>query len=197
MKAQDLLQTTAVAMGTAILTVAAFLAAPLDAGNETNPIDATIPNPKLVSQGVEFTVAPVDGCGLKAGDQPEFELRAVNTSDTSSTVTIHLAMTGSAPVSPMSRMMPMPSLLWQHESTLTLRANESRSVPLVTKTDLPANTVVSVALSEVDPNNKTTVPNAAAATFVPQLMPARSGGVVVLSFSTAEPEADPTFAAAP
>jgi hypothetical protein len=156
---------------------------------------ATVPNPKLVAQGVEFTVTPVEDSGLKAGDQPEFRLQAVNTRGTPSEVTVRFAMTGSAPVSPMSRMMPMPTLLWQEECTFTLQADETKSVNLATQTALPENTVVSIALSEVD-QKKTTRPDTAVATLTPHRLPATGGGVVVLSFSTAEPEADPLLAAA-
>jgi hypothetical protein len=197
MKAKDIVQITTVAAGTATLTVAIFLASPLDAQNETDPIGATVPDPKLVCQGVEFTVTPVEGSRLKAGDQPEFRLQAVNTMGTPSEVTIRFAMTGSAPVSPFSRMMPMPTLLWQQECTLTLQANETKSMNLATQTILPENTVVSVALAEIDEKDKTTHPDTAVAILTPQLMPAMGGGVVVLSFSTAEPKADPAFAAAP
>jgi len=197
MKAKDLLQITAVATGTAILTVATFLAAPLNAGPETDPIGATIPNPKLVADGVEFTVTPADGCGLNAGNQPEFELRAINTRNTPSKVTVHLTMSGLTPASPLSRMVPRPALLWQHESTITLRANETKSVRLVTKTDLPENNIVSVALAEIDSNRKPTGPDTAAVTFAPHLLSGVGDGIVLLTFSTAEPMASPTLAAAP
>ena len=72
MKTKELMQITVVATGTATLAVTLFLARPLGAGSGTDPIGTTIPNPRLTAKGVEFTVAPADGCGLMAGDRPEF-----------------------------------------------------------------------------------------------------------------------------
>jgi hypothetical protein len=196
MNTKDLLQITVVATGTATLAVMTFLAGPLDAGSGTDPNGTTIPKPKLTAKGVEFTVAPADGCGLEAGDQPEFELKAVNTLDAPANVTVSITMTGSTPVSPLSRLMPLPTLLWEYEFALTLRANETKSVNLATNTELPANNVVSITLTDTDPDRKPSGPDGAAPTVISQLVPAMGNGVVVLSFSTVEPAEDPALTAA-
>lgn len=196
MKTKDLLTITAVALSTATLTVTTFLAGSLDAGTEADPLAAPIAKPKLVAHGVELTVAPADGRRFRTGDQPVFALHAVNTLDTSSQASVRITMHASAPVSPMSRAMPVPALLWQDLRLLTLQPGEIKTVTLPAETELPANCMISIALAEVDPLEKRSEAGDATIPSAAQLIPTTGRGVVVLNFSTAEPEANPAYALA-
>jgi hypothetical protein len=183
MKMKDLLTIITVALGTATLTVATFLADSLEAGSEANPPAATIAKPRLVAHGMEMTLAPADGRFFKTGDQPGFELRAVNTLNESSDATVHVTMTASAPVSPLSRVVLMPVVLWQEEWSLKLEPNETRVFTFTARTNLPANSVISVSLSEANSREQTM---------------ATGRGIVALSFSTVTPKeaanpANPVF----
>lgn len=195
MKTKDLLTMTAFAISTATLTVATFLAGPLDAGTETGQLAAPITKPRLVAHGVELTVGLAEGRPFKAGDQPVFDLHAVNTADESADVTVRLTMYASAPVSPLSRAMPVPALLWQEERLLTFEPNENKTVTFPARTNLPVNSMISVALAEVGPSGKRTDTGAAVIASAPRGIPATGHGIVALRFSTAKPKANPAFAA--
>jgi hypothetical protein len=146
MKTKDLLTVTTVAMGTAALTIATFWAGSIDAGGEPDQLSAKIDQPKLVSQGVEVTLAAAGGQTFKAGDEPSYELKAVNTTDKKKEITIHVVMTTSAPADRMSRLAVFPAPLWQCTQELALCPNETKVVTLTSDKKLPAGQVVSVSL---------------------------------------------------
>jgi hypothetical protein len=97
MKTKDILTITTVALGTATLTVAAFWAGPIEAGGDADAASAKIAKPQLVSHGVEMTLAATGGRVFKAGDQPEFELTALNTTNQPASVSVCVTMTASSP----------------------------------------------------------------------------------------------------
>jgi hypothetical protein len=148
MKTQDLLTITMVALGTATLTVATFLAHSLKAGGEGNPPATTIATPKLVADGIEMTLAPAGGREFKAGEQPAFELRAVNTLNKSCSVAVCVRMSSTGPESTLSRMPIMPRSLWQEERILTLGPNQTQAIQFSTRTNLPVNSMISISLSK-------------------------------------------------
>ena len=78
MKTKDILTIATTALGTATLTVA-FLASPTTSGTDANSQAVTIAKPKLVANGIEMMLSAAEGRQFKAGDQPAFELCAVNT----------------------------------------------------------------------------------------------------------------------
>src|SRR5512140_1969037 len=80
MKRKDLLTIATVAVGTATLTVAAFWARPIEAGAEVDAPPAKINQSRLVARGIEMTLTSASGQLYQAGDQPKFELTALNTS---------------------------------------------------------------------------------------------------------------------
>ena len=193
MKTKDLLTIGTAALGTATLTVL-FLATPRMTGTDTNPTTATIATPKLAANGIEVTLSPANGREFKAGDQPEFELRAVNTLNEPAEVAICATLSSSSPFSAMSRIPMMPATLWHQDIEIALKPNETKVLALDARTNLPANREISVSLSQVSQAGKTTVAgnpgNPAAAFMLQGSVP----GIVALRFSTAPPKTAPTSA---
>jgi hypothetical protein len=148
MKTQDIALIGCVAVATATLTVAVFLPNSLDAGNDLQP--GKINHPKLVSGGVELALTAAGHRTFTAGEEPVFELQAVNTTDQNAEVTVRVAMNASAPSSPLSRMVAVPQTLWQQSCPLTLKPHETKTVPLATATRLPANRTIYVTLRTGD-----------------------------------------------
>ena len=179
MKTRDLVTIASAALGTASLTVAAFWAGPLDAGSEADTPPAKLAKARLMTKGVELGLATADGRAFKAGEQPEFELTAVNTTDQPAEVGVAVTMTATAPASPMARTVLMPSLLWQREEIVRLEPKASKALTLRAGTNLPPNSVISVSLRE---------PKAPVLPMLP--------GVTALSFSTVAAKAAPMVASA-
>lgn len=180
MKTNDLAIISSVALTTAALTVAFLLPGSLNAGNDNAP--AQIVQPKVVSNGVEFTLTAVDGKTFKAGDEPAFELKAVNTTAENAEATVNVSMTSMAPQSRISRMVMIPQPFWQKSCPVTLKPNETKTIALDTKTKLPENSTINVMLGTALPqasvgNQQTkpvTVVNAVTLPFM----------VVALTYST-------------
>jgi hypothetical protein len=193
MKTKDLLIIATASLVTATLTVA-FHASPLVSGNDANPLAATIAKPKLTVNGIEMTLASAQGREFKAGEQPAFELRAVNTLDQPAEVAICATLSASAPVSFMSRAMPIPTILWHEELALALGANETKVFTLAARTNLPANSVVTVSLSQVGQAGKTMTAGNRGTALVAPLLPGGQPGIVAMRFSTVPPVAAPAFA---
>jgi len=192
MKMKDLVTITTTAITTAALTVVLFLVHSLEAGSDANPLAPTIAKPKLIANEVEMALTPSEGRSFKAGDQPAFELQAINTSDKPASVSIRLAMAASAPASLMSRVLNVPAVFWQQDRALTLGPKETRIFTFNTLTNLPANKIVSVALSEVDSLKQLTagndlVPGFRAGSFLPN---ATKQSIVALSISTLTPKVE-------
>lgn len=177
MKTKDLLTITTAALGTATLTVMAFWARPTDAGNDADAPPAKIASARLVSHGVEFALAPAGGRTFKAGDQPEFELTALNTTDEPASVSVGVTLTSTAPPNPLARVFLMPSVLWERQQLVLLQARETKVLTLCAHTNLPADRLVSVSLRSLDTN------------AAPAL-----AGITALSFSTATSQPSPTVA---
>ncbi|MEI6654690.1 MAG: hypothetical protein WCP45_07985 [Verrucomicrobiota bacterium] len=187
MKTQDLMTVVTVAVATASLTVMTFWSGALNAGDDANKPAAQIAKPKLLAHGIEMTLAAVDGRTLSAGEEPVFELTAVNTTGEATTASIHIAMTASSPRDMMSRVPRLPSALWQHEQPLVLQPNETKVIQIPAAAKLPANSMIAVSLGEAGATP------AVAATAGPELklLLLRAGGplsgIVAMNFSTAVP----------
>ena len=179
MKTKDILTITTVALGTATLTLAAFWAGPLEAGGDADAPPAKIAKPRLISRGVEMTLAPASGRVFQAGDAPEFELTALNTTNQPASVSVCVTMTSSSPADALSRVIRLPKVLWQQEQVVTLQPNETKVYALCASTNLPPNSVISVSLREQD-----------------QLAAALARGIVALSLSTVVPQPLPAVASA-
>jgi hypothetical protein len=194
MKTKDLLTMAAAAFGTAALTVATFWTGPLEAGNPVDAPAAKIATPKLVSHGVEMTLASAGGRVFKAGDEPAFELTAANTASQGASVSVYITMTASSPADRLSRVIRAPAILWRQEQLLTLNPNETKVLSLSAKTNLPAGSLIAVSLREIDPAQ--TLAGAGQRVIEPALLrvPAIQPGIVVMNFSTDAPGTSPALA---
>src|SRR5512138_3175597 len=92
MKRNELWTAITVAMGTAALTITAFWPGSLDAGDDPAALAAKISKPKLVVAGVEFTLTPAEDRNFSAGEEPVFQLAALNTNPTEARATVRVAM---------------------------------------------------------------------------------------------------------
>ena len=179
MKTKDILTITTAALGTATLTVTAFWAGPMDAGNDAEAPPAKIAKARFAAHGIEMTLAAAGGQVFKAGDMAEFELTALNTTKEPASASVCVTMTSSSPADALSRVIRLPMVLWQQEQIVRLEPNETKVVALCASTNLPANSMISVSLREADQK---------ATPFQP--------GIVALSFSTVVPKVAPTVALA-
>jgi len=177
MKTKDLVTIATAAIGTATLTVVAFWASPTDAGNDADAPPPKIAKPLLVSHGIELALAPAGGRTFKAGDRPEFELTALNTTNQPARVSICVTMSASSPADALSRVIRLPKVLWQQEQVITLQPRETKLLTLCARTNLPPNSVISVSLREQG-----------------QKASPLSPGIMALSFSTVVPKALPAVA---
>jgi hypothetical protein len=150
MKTNDLLTIATAALGTAALTVVAFWAGPIDAGNDADAPPPKLPKSLLISHGVELALAPAGGRTFKAGDQPEFALTALNTTSQPASVSVCVVMTASAPINKLSRAIPVPSVLWRQEQIVSLQPNETKVYALSAKTNLPPRSVILVSLQDLE-----------------------------------------------
>ena len=185
MKTKDLITITTAALGTAALTVAAFLGTQLDAGNEASPPAPTIPRPQLVVNGIKLTVTAAGDRQLQAGDEPAFELEAANTLSKPSTASVCLLMSAAAPSSPLSRVLVIPTRIWCETRSLALGPNETRTFTFTANTNLPANCIITVSMSERDPLN--TSPLTAGTPAAQTSGPILEKSIVGLSISTIPP----------
>ncbi|MGA2541812.1 MAG: hypothetical protein ABSG78_09695 [Verrucomicrobiota bacterium] len=193
MKTKDLLIIATAALGTATLTVA-FHASPLISGNDANPLAATIAKPKLTANGIEMTLSAANGREFKAGDQPAFELQAVNTLGEPSEVAICATLSAFTVGSPMSRIGPIPSVLWHEELALKLGPNETKALTLAARTNLPANSSISVFLSQAGQTGKATAAGSPGIASAAPLMRGGLPGIVAMRFSTVPPVPAPAYA---
>jgi hypothetical protein len=133
-----------------------------------------------------MTLSAAQGREFKEGDQPEFELRAVNTLKQPAQVAVCVIVTATTPGGLMSRIGPMPSVLWQDQVDLALKPNETRVLNLATRTKLPAKSSISVSLSQVGDPGKAGNPSLA------PLAPNGQPGIVSMRFSTVPRPPTPT-----
>ncbi|MCX6872913.1 MAG: hypothetical protein NTW21_03765 [Verrucomicrobia bacterium] len=173
------------ALATASLTVMTFWSGVLNAGNDGEQAATQITKPKLVAHGIEMTLTTTDGRTFNAGEEPTFELTAVNTTDETATAAVRIAMTASSPADTWSRVLRLPTSLWQHNPTLVLQPNETKVLTLAVPAKLPPNSTVAVSLEETTP-----APAPATAAGPVLLLPgAPQSGIVALNFATTVPVA--------
>lgn len=189
MKTNNLMTIIPVAIATASLTVMTFWSGALNAGGDGDQPAAQIAKPKLLAHGIEMTLATTDGRTFSAGQEPTFELTAVNTTAETATASVRIAMTASSPADQMSRVMRLPSSLWQHQQPLVLQPHETRVVSLAVPAKLPPNSSVAVSLEETSPTPATADSATPAARPVLLIPGAPQSGIVALNFSTAVPMA--------
>jgi hypothetical protein len=182
MKTEDLRTITTVALGTAMLTVMTFWSGPLEAGNEGAEPGAQIEKPKLVTHGLELSLAAADGQTLRAGEAPTFQLTAVNLTGEPATAAVCVEINASSPADLLSRVPRRAEALWQQYLTLPLKPHETRVVSVPANKKLPANSMVAVSLRESE-----SLQSPAARINPTQVLhpgPVRAASIVALNFST-------------
>ena len=146
MKRVDLLAVGGWAVATMGLTLAMFLPGGLVAVDSSAAVKAEIRRPTLTARGCELSARLIDPqakaptaalISYKTGDQPVVEMTAVNRTDKPVEVPWSLSMRAAGPVSPMSRMGPVAKEIWCQKGTLMLKAGETQTLTLETKTALP------------------------------------------------------------
>jgi len=142
MKKQNLTAIASVALTAAVLTVLLAGSGPMEAGNDN--LAAKIATPKLVVQGVEFTLSA--DREYHAGDEPTLQLKAVNTTGKPVTCDVEIVLTSTGPQDQMSRVVARPSILQRLPQTLALGTHETKTITIATQTKLPAGRLVSIAL---------------------------------------------------
>ena len=192
MKTNDIISILGVALATASLTVIGFSSGPLNAGGEAEKPAPQKMQPRLLVHGIALTLAVPEDGKLRAGEQPALELTAINTTGENASASIEIEMTASSPENPVSRVLLVPTALWQGRETLVLKPNETKVVPIPVSAQLPPDKMIEVALREADPATGTTgmeKPGARVAQSI-RLAGMPQGGIVALSFSTAVPAAE-------
>jgi hypothetical protein len=194
MKKKDVLWMATTALGTAALIVALFRDTPMEADVDAQRVGPPVDKPTLLSNGIELTLAPVAGRSLKAGDQPVFELRALNTTNAPGCASVVITMNASPPEARLSRTPRLPKILWQDEESFTLKAGESKVVTLLTKTELPTNSLVSVMLKEGLASKEISIPRDPAASSAAKATDSRSQAIIAMQISTLPPKSLQTVA---
>ncbi len=165
MKAKDLLTIGTAALGTAALTVAAFWARPIDAGSEAEASLAKVAPARLFSHGVELELVTAGGRTFKSGEQAEFELSALNTTDQPTSASVCVRMAASSLADAFARTVRMPRVIWQRDEFVTLGPKETKTLALSTSTNLPPKSMISVSLREAGQQAGTVVAGITALTF--------------------------------
>ena len=147
MKIHGALSVLFVGAATAAITLAVLLPGRAGAIDATESMQPTIARPTLTSLGCTFSIAAIEEA-IKAGDKPTLKLTATNPTDEPVEATVSVNMTSMAPMSPLSRMMPMPRSLWDRECTVGLKAGETKTLTLSPDVELPAGQVVSLQLAD-------------------------------------------------
>ena len=210
MKTNDLLTVSTVALTTATLCLAAFWNPSLEAGGDSDVIPAKIATPKLITKGVELTLSKTGAAEVREGDQPVFELAAINTTQTAAQFDVRLAMSATSLRSAMSRMVELPGPLWHCDQSIVLKPGERKTFTLATHTKMPAGRLVSVTLTEASPvpaltpglaiqlpNAVSTPPGIAVLTFSTPAKPLLAGSLGSVEKVSLNPPAAPAPASVP
>jgi hypothetical protein len=149
MKVKDILAVLGTAAATTAFTVGLLGPGRVAATGTVEGIKPVIAQPKLTVGGCVFSLE-TDKPAYKAGDTPTLRVKAANPTDKRAEATIWLSMSASSPASPMSRMVVLPKPLWTEKYVVSLEPGQTRTVPLDTRTKLPAGESVSITISDKD-----------------------------------------------
>ena len=145
MKLRNVLTVLGTAAVTAALTLMLF--APRGDSAQAGPIvQPVIAQPQLTSQGCTFTLK-TDKVNYEAGQSPKIEVKAINPTNHPINATVSVIVTATSPTSRMSRMLPIPTIVWSHEFAFNLAPDETKSLNAGCA-PLPAGGSVSITLSD-------------------------------------------------
>ena len=150
MKAENVSKMMSTALITLGIALAAFWPAFTNATDEGNAVGPKITDPQFVAGGVEMRLKAVHNRTFREGEEPAFEVTAVNTTDEPTSVTVGTLMTSSPKANRMSRTLPRSVSLWKAPLTISLRPRETKTVTESTDTKLPPNTKIDVYLGPAD-----------------------------------------------
>ncbi len=145
MKLRNVLTVLGTAAATAAVTLALFT--PWGGDAQAGPaVQPVISQAQLASQGCTFTLK-TDKTAYEAGQAPAVEVTASNPTDKPVTASVWVTVTSTSPTSPMSRMLPIPVVLWSHEYAFTLEPDSTKALTAACA-GLPAGGNVGITLSD-------------------------------------------------
>ena len=156
MKKNDLMTIATIAMTTATLTVVNFWPATLEAGGNDATPPTRIDHPKLVSHGINLTLATPHGRTFGADDEAQLELTAANPTDQAATTSVAITVSASSPADRMSRVPRLPKALWQQNLPVALAPNETKTIAIAVPAKLPPHSMIAVSLRGSAPNETAT-----------------------------------------
>ncbi len=133
MTASRIASALAVAAATCLLVLVAAWPRPLTA-NEEKPA-AEIQVPTLNVEGLECSIQPIGQ--LENGKEAKFLLTVRNTTTAQRDISLDLSLRTIPPVSPGSRMIPLPTTVWTDGVAVEIGPEQTRTVELSVGT-LPA-----------------------------------------------------------
>ncbi len=147
MKLRNVLTVFGTATATAVLTLLLF--APWSGSAQAGPaVKPVIAQPQLSAKGCTFTLK-TDKASYEAGETPKIEVQAGKPTDKPVDVSVWVAASATAPVSPASRMLPIPQVVWSHEYAFHLAPGETKPMS-ADWTALPAGKSIAITLTDKD-----------------------------------------------
>jgi hypothetical protein len=147
MKLQDVLAVLGIAVVTMAFTLVAFGPGGAGADGPAATITPVIAQPQFTSEGCTFTLK-TDKPTYEAGDTPGLEVKASNPTDKTVDATVWINISASAPASELSRMMPIPKVLWSHPWQVLLGPGETKTLNIASEVALPAGQNIRMMLSD-------------------------------------------------
>jgi hypothetical protein len=147
MKLQGAFVVLATAAVTTVFTVSLLAPSGVNAVDTSARIKPLIHQPRLTSEGCEF-VLKTDKVDYEAGDTPAIEVTASNSTDKAVTTTVWVNVSASAPASPLSRMLPVPRVLWSHPCVFNLKPGMATKLSITSDAKLPAAQNISISITD-------------------------------------------------
>jgi len=149
-KAEHIKTIVTTAAATAAIALAALWPAFLNGADDGNAVTPSIKTPRFVQGTVEFTLAlPDTQQTFKAGDEPAFDLVAVNTGDQPATAAVEAVMMSTTVPPPRSRTPGRQMTVWHEPLTVVLGPHETKTFKTETNTAVPDNSKMSIYLHSV------------------------------------------------
>jgi hypothetical protein len=147
MRRQGVLVVFGTAAVTTAFTVMLFAPRGVGAGDAVTRIKAMIAQPHFTSQGCVL-VLKTDQVEYEAGDRPTVEVKASNPTDKPVETTVWISISASAPASLMSRMLPVPRVLWSHSCVVSLKPGEAKTMSVTSDAKLPAGQNIAFTMTD-------------------------------------------------
>lgn len=149
MKVRDIMVILGIAAATVAFTVTLVRPGHVGADGKTTQITATILQPRLKIAGCTFTLKS-DKTLYAAGDTPLLLIEATNPTDDVVETSVWVNVSAASPASRFSRALRLPQYLWSRECPLVLKAGDTKTITLDTRTALPAGKSISITMNDKD-----------------------------------------------